>query len=184
MNIKSILGITPKPTPTLTLSRAEQRRQTKAHLRAVPECIAIDAGRDGIPVEVANSMLTTPGVKLTSRMRKNCMASRETVFVSTREPKTFEIRLAKAAQAASASQLLKWARRVVIERGEVTRDYYRLKTKLSNLDPLRLHDIAKARRTLAIMDVTAQRLDAEMASYRTEAMRRLIKSDVFKANRD
>lgn len=42
----------------------------------------VPAELDGIPVEVATSMLTTPGVKMSARMRKNCMAARRKVYPS------------------------------------------------------------------------------------------------------
>lgn len=37
---------------------------------------------DGMPHEVATSMLTTPKTKLTNRMRKNCLSARCKVFTS------------------------------------------------------------------------------------------------------
>lgn len=39
--------------------------------------------RDGIPREVATAMLTEPRAKLSNRMRKNCIAARSKVFVSS-----------------------------------------------------------------------------------------------------
>jgi hypothetical protein len=44
---------------------------------------------------------------------------------------------------------------------------------------MKLHDIAKANRVLAIMDIKAQQLDAQMASYRCEAEARLLKANIF-----
>lgn len=131
--------------------------------------------RDGMPREVAESMLFTPGVKLTSAMRRACMAARETVYQSTLEPKDFKIKLAARAKKASAAQLAKWASRTYVKRQQVTRDYMRLKGKLAAVDPMKLHEIAKAERVLAIMDIEAQRLDAEMNAYRIEASNRLRK---------
>jgi len=154
------------------VSRAERRRKT-VHASKIAQNVGVEE-RDGIPIEVANSMLFTPGTKLTNAMRKNCLAARETVYISTLEGKEYKIRLAERARKASAAQLVKWARRVVVERAKVTRDYMKLSIKKSQLDPLKLHDIAKANRVLAIMDVNAQQLDLQMASYRAEAERRLL----------
>lgn len=42
----------------------------------------VPAELDGIPVEVATSMLTEPKVKMSNRMRKNCMAARQKVYPS------------------------------------------------------------------------------------------------------
>jgi hypothetical protein len=165
-----------------TISRAERRRAT-VHAKPVPANRGI-VEHDHIPVEIAEAMLFGPGVKLTSRMRKNCMAARETHFQSTLEPKEYTSHLKRAAQSASAAQLLKWARRAVVARAKVTRDYLTLKTKRLQLDPMKLHDIAKAERVLAIMDVKAQQIDSQMASYRSEAERRLLKSDIFNPVRD
>jgi len=164
-----------------TSGRAAARRWL--HAKPIPANRGI-VEHDHLPTEVANSMLLTPGVKLTARMRKNCMAARETHFQSTLVPKEFALHLMAAAHNASAAQLLRWARRVVVKRNKVTRDYLTLKAKRVQLDPMKLHDIAKAERVLAIMDVNAQQLDAEMASYRSEAERRLMKSDIFNPIRD
>lgn len=37
---------------------------------------------DGMPIEVATEMLTTPKVKMTARLRKTCFAAREKVYSS------------------------------------------------------------------------------------------------------
>ena len=159
------------------LSRAERRRRS-VHAATIPQNIAVDE-RDGIPIEVAESMLFTPGTKLTTAMRKNCLAARETVFTSTLDGKKYEDRLAARAKKATAAQLVKWAKRVVVARTKVTRDYLKLATRKAQLDPLKLHEHAKANRVLQIMDVTAQQLDLQMASYRTEAERRLVQNAIF-----
>jgi hypothetical protein len=99
-------------------------------------------------------------------------------------PKDYTITLARKAKNASAAQLVKWAQRVTAERAQCTKDYLRLSAKRSLLDPMKLHDIAKVNRVLAAIDIEAQRCDATMASYRTEAERRLIANDVFNPVRD
>jgi hypothetical protein len=129
-------------------------------------------------------MLFTPGVKLSNAMRKNCLAARETVFQSTLEPKDFKLKLAAKAKRASASQLVKWAQRTAIERRKITRDYYKLKVQRAKLDPMKLHEIAKVERVMAIMDINAQFCDAKMNSYRSEAERRLVTHNVFNPVRD
>ena len=163
-------------------SRAERRRST-VHFKPVVEHTAIET-RDSIPVEVAEAMLFTPGTKLSTSMRKNCLAARDTFIVSTRVPKDYKVTLARKAKAASAQQLVKWAKRVVVQRAKCTRDYLKLKTKLTQLDPMKLHDIAKVNRVLAAIDIEAQRCDATMDSYRSEAERRLIVNDLFNPIRD
>lgn len=150
--------------------RAERRRALNK--KPVAQNIAVQ-GRDGMPVEVAESMLFSPLTKLTTAMRKNCLAARETVFVSTREGKDYFVRLQQRAKKASAAQLVKWARRVTVQRAEVQRDYLKLSITKSKLDQLKLHEIARANRLLAIMDIKAQQLDAQMASFQTEAEARL-----------
>ena len=157
-------------------TRAERRRQK--HSKPVPANIGIEQ-RDGIPVEVAESMLFTPGVKLTPAMRRNCLAARETVFVSTTVPKDYKLKLAARAKKASALQLVKWAKRTVIERAKITRDYLKLKVQRAKIDPMKLHEIAKCERIMAIMDVNAQLCDERMASYRAEAEERLVQHNVF-----
>jgi hypothetical protein len=164
------------------VSRAERRRRT-VHCKPVGENLGVET-RDGVPIEVANAMLFTPGTKLTTAMRKNCLAAREAVLVSTRVPKDYELTLKRKAKNASALQLVRWAKRIVVQRAKVTRDHYRISTKKAQLDPMALHDHAKLNRILAAMDVEAQRCDASMASYRTEAERRLISHDVFDPIRD
>jgi hypothetical protein len=179
--LKKLFGAEKLDTSILDMPRAQKRRLL--HTKPVPANIAV-AEVDHIPEEVAKSMLFTPGVKLTSRMRKNCMAARETVFVSTLEPKDYAKKLAADAARASAAQLVKWANRVVVKRAKCRRDYLKLQAAKAKLDPMKLHDIARANRMLAIIDIEAQRCDAEMASYRSEAERRLIKGDLFNPVRD
>lgn len=163
--------------------RAERRRVQRAISKGTPQCTGVEE-RDGVPIEVANAMLFTPGTKLTNSMRKNCLAARETVLVSTRVPKDFAVTLKRKAKQASAAQLVKWAKRVTVERAKVNRDYLRLSTKRATLDPMKLHDIAKCERIMAAMDIEAQRCDATMASYRAEAEQRLINHNVFDPVRD
>jgi hypothetical protein len=50
--------------------------KTKQNLKVVPSQV------DGIPIEVANEMLFSPKVRLSNRMRKNCMKAREKVYSS------------------------------------------------------------------------------------------------------
>ena len=159
-----------------TPSRAERRRQK--HRKPVPQNLGVEQ-RDGIPVEVAESMLFFPGVRLNSTMRKNCLAARETVFVSTTVPKDFKKKLEARARSASALQLVKWAKRTALERAKITRDYMKLKVQRAQLDPMKLHDIAKVERVMAIMDINAQLCDARMDSYRAEAEERLIRHSSF-----
>lgn len=52
------------------------KTKTKLNNKVVPAQV------DGMPIEVATEMLTTPGVKMTNRLRKNCMAAREKVYIS------------------------------------------------------------------------------------------------------
>jgi hypothetical protein len=167
---------------TETLTRAERRRRS-VHAATIPENIGV-VEVDHIPIEVANAMLFTPGTKLTTAMRKNCLAARETVFGSTREGKEYTSKLRVRAKNASALQLVKWANRTTRARAKVNRDYLKLLTKRAQLDPLKLHDIAKAERVLKIMDITAQNLDLQMNSYRSEAEARLINHNVFNPVRD
>ncbi len=170
--------LTGEPSPSyLQMSRAEKRRVINA--KPVVANHAIEQ-QDCMPLEVANAMLFGKGVRLTNAMRKNCMAARETVFVSTREGKEYSVKLTARAKKATAAQLVKWANRVVAQRAQVTRDYLKLSIQKSKLDPMKLHEIAKANRYLALMDIEAQRLDAQMNSYRTEAEARLLKSDALK----
>lgn len=164
------------------ITRAEWRRQT-VHNKPVSANLGV-IQRDGIPVEVAEAMLFTAGTKLTNAMRKNCLAARETVLGSTREGKPFQEKYANRARRASAQQLVKWAQRCYAARAKVTRDYLKLAAAKAGLDPMKLHDHAKAQRVLDTMDVEAQRLDAWMAALRAEANRRLLANDVFTPVRD
>jgi hypothetical protein len=78
-------------------------------VEAAPEVI----NRDTMPAEVALEMLTDPKVRLTNRMRKNCLAARETHYasVSTRTPGA--AKLAARLRTKKLTQLGNWLRRSV-----------------------------------------------------------------------
>lgn len=134
---------------------------------------------DGLPQEVAKSMLMTPGTKLSNPMRKNCMRAVSTYFTSTREPRSFITKFQVRAHRASSAQLLKWAKRTTRDRMRVTKAWLVLRGKRALLDPKKVHDIAKAERAMAACDIEAERLDYWMAALRGEAQHRLIAGKVF-----
>lgn len=101
--------------------------------------------QDGMPREVATSMLTAPRARLTARMRKVCSAARETVYPSEspiyyqqfssdagdvfrrcyteREPVEVETKTARRFKSASILQLGKWQSRAIKRRAVVQRAY-------------------------------------------------------------
>lgn len=145
--------------------------------RPVPQNIAVTEPADHMPKEVAESLLLTPGTKLTARMRKNCNAARiETVFVSTLQPKTLPEYLARHLKSASAAQLAKWAIRTFHRRGGINKRLIKASQKLRDLreggPPRSLTGLAL---TLVIERLNAQATSADvfMAALDTEAKSRL-----------
>jgi len=126
-----------------------------------------------MPVEVAESMIFTPGTRLTSAQLKTCLKARHEHLISTREPKAFTVRFADRAKKASASQLAKWAKRCIKDRARVTKAWLILRAKRAAIDPIKVHDISRADQSLAMMDIEAQRLDSWMSAMRGEAETRL-----------
>jgi hypothetical protein len=69
--------------------------------------------RDGMPVQVANAMLTAVGGRLTNPQRKACFAAREEVLVSTRTKKPSVQRLDEKLARATFGQLITWNTRAI-----------------------------------------------------------------------
>ena len=109
----------------------------------------VPAELDGMPIEVATEMLTTPKVKMTARIRKNCMAAREKVFISSapirrvtvteddgseRQELQYqegasidpEIKLARKASTLTYAQLISHARRMLRRRAKAQSRYLKL----------------------------------------------------------
>jgi hypothetical protein len=148
--------------------------------------------RDHMPVEVATSMLTTPKVKLTNRMRKQCMAARSKVFSSERplvvadgeyarrtdyiEPeKRAEAKLAKKIGEKNLRQLRNIAVRCAARRVTVQRQYEKLQAKAAPEGMNEVNQqIFESRRQmgLALLSVTADRLDQTRDAAEAEIARR------------
>jgi hypothetical protein len=80
--------------------------------------------KDCMPAAVAAEMLAAP-IKMSARMRKNCIDARTRYFTSTLVPKPADSKIFNRLAAAKMPQLGKWLRRVVARRAEVHRAYLR-----------------------------------------------------------
>lgn len=85
--------------------------------------------RDAMPYEVATSMLTTPGVKLTNRMRKNCLASRSRFFVPTEPAKPIGDKLQSKFAGKTWLQLHTIFNRATAKRCEAQKEYEKVKNQ-------------------------------------------------------
>jgi len=79
-----------------------------------------------MPYEVATSMLTAPGAKLTNRMRKVFRDARSKVFVSTLEKKPIEAKVTAKMSQKTYLQLQKIYRRAVARRQGLQDRFIRL----------------------------------------------------------
>lgn len=132
---------------------------------------------DTMPREVASSMLMTPGVRLTNRMRKNCHEARiETVLCSTLEPKTLPVFLARHLRTATAAQLAKWAKRTVIRKKRIVKKTAHALAALKALgaNPSKMHHTVLTL-TLSSLGQQAASADIFMGALATEASNRLSK---------
>src|SRR3954465_12662486 len=106
--------------------------------------------QDGMPNEVATSLLTEPRAKLSNRMRKNARSAREKVFPSVSpiinttniddpenplaqytgiEPKSAEARLVEKSKRATWAQLHKWSQRCKGRRMAVQGKYVKIEAE-------------------------------------------------------
>lgn len=99
-----------------------------AEMAASPESIE----RDTIPSEVAAEMLCEPRARMTNRMRKNCLAARETHYASVLTRTPGATKLAARLHTAKLTQLGSWLRRSV-SRGRTTS---RLRQRLDGITGL------------------------------------------------
>lgn len=130
--------------------------------------------QDAMPYEIATSMLTKPGVKMSNRMRKNCMAARQLVYTSSkpfvRPPggkyeyhgahtvKSLETKITERMTAAKWLQLHKWLRRTNALRMQVQAAYL----KLIAAPPLEGDSLKKTtfyNRAKAALELRAAQLD-------------------------
>ncbi len=129
---------------------------------------------DTMPREVAESMLLSPGVRLTNRLRKNCHAARiETIFCSSLEAKPLATYLGQKLKTATAAQLAKWAIRTFRRRASINRSIVKYNAKLAALPETAKHSRLLMEAVLTNCGQQAVSCDVMMQSLRTEAELRL-----------
>ena len=85
--------------------------------------------RDVMPYEVATSMLTKPGARLSGKERRMYQRAREIHHVSTLEPKTAETRAEEKMAAATWAQLRNWHARLPNRRRTLQNLFYKIKDR-------------------------------------------------------
>lgn len=144
----------------------------------------VPAEQDGMPIEVATSMLTTPGVKMTARLRKTCFAARERVYPSlapiikreqaTEEGKekwieyeygeprlSIEIKLAKRVHQLKFCQLVKHSQRVPRRIAKLRSMYLKLMSSKAP-EPVKQYQGAQLTQTVANLEKVLSALQAEI----------------------
>lgn len=135
--------------------------------------------QDGMPIEVATEMLTTPKVKMTARLRKTCFAAREKVYPSLApikkvslpdgevelpygEPRlSVEIKLSQRVHQLKFCQLVSHSRRVPRRIAKLRSLYL----KLMNSDapePIKKMQGAQLTQTVANLEKVLSALQAEI----------------------
>lgn len=135
--------------------------------------------QDGMPIEVATEMLTTPGVKMTARLRKTCFAAREKVYPSLApikkvvlpdeeveleygEPRlSVEIKLAKRVHQLKFCQLVSHSRRVPRRIAKLRSLYLKLMNSAAP-EPVKQFRGAQLTQTVANLEKVLSALQAEI----------------------
>ena len=148
-------------------------------IKTRPNQKVVPAQVDGMPIEVANEMLFSPKVRMSNRMRKNCMAAREKVFTSDapirnvkQQDGTVEreylpnarkpcaIRLAQRAAKLTFVQLLSHHKRADRRRARAQQNYLKLMQSTAS---------EKIKRTMgAMLTAQAEQFEAAKAVLATE----------------
>lgn len=134
----------------------------------------VPAELDGMPIEVATEMLTTPGVKMTARIRKTCFAAREKVYPSIApirkagkeleygEPRlSVEIKLAKRVHQLKFCQLVKHSQRVPRRIAKLRSLYLKLMSSQAP-EPVKQFRGAQLTQTVANLEKVLSALQAEI----------------------
>lgn len=111
---------------------------------------------EGMPREVAVSILTEPRAKLTNAFRKTCKRALEKHFLAPPlQPAPPGTDLLRKWHGASLAQLLKWSRRCSARRAVAQRVY----TKLNTNDWPKGMTAAKAKRIQAVLELRVNAFD-------------------------
>lgn len=139
----------------------------------------VPAELDGMPIEVATEMLTTPKVKMTARIRKTCFAAREKVYPSLApirkvvlpdktvefeygEPRlSVEIKLAKRVHQLKFCQLVKHSQRVPRRIAKLRSLYLKLLSSEAP-EPVKQFRGAQLTQTVANLEKVLSAIQAEI----------------------
>lgn len=139
----------------------------------------VPAELDGMPIEVATEMLTTPKVKMTARIRKTCFAAREKVYPSLApirkvvlpddtvefeygEPRLdVEVKLARRVHQLKFCQLVKHSQRVPRRIAKLRSLYLKLMNSKAP-EPIKQFQGAQLTQTVANLEKVLSALQAEI----------------------
>lgn len=132
---------------------------------------------DNMPAPVATEMLCRPSVRMTNRERKTYQDARAFHFVTTRERKPEEEKLAAKLKTASMNQIGKWLKRVISGRVQAQQAFVRIQKHEQTakeiaetekieytLSPLIQRAMAALELKAAQFDIMREHLEAEISN--------------------